>query len=161
MKFRRDEMRFLMKKSKCLPEGIHQFCDGGDGEECRRDTLKDLYETTNIHEAIGYYNTRYEIDFIADQTLPTEAHNDDSTSFSIGCIDMMELVPHLGPNPLWGFDGLHLSASGSKTLRRRLSRKLKRSGNKNDMTDTKNAIDVQTDVITHQVTCFASSFRQR
>ena len=79
MKFRRDEMRFTMKKTKCLPRGIHQFYDSIDDEECRRDTLKDLYETTNIPEAIGYYNTRHEIDFIADQTLLTEAHNDDST----------------------------------------------------------------------------------
>ena len=57
-KFRRDEMRFLMKKSECLPKGIHQFCDSSDDEECRRDNLKNFYE-------------RYEIDLIAHQTLPT------------------------------------------------------------------------------------------
>ena len=92
----------------------------------------------NIPEPIGYYKTR------ADQTLPTEAHNDVSTFsielaeiediighsgdeidltdmkntidtivdvimhqavrlISIGSVDMMELVPHMGPSPLWDF----------------------------------------------------------
>ena len=137
---------------------------------------------------------QHEIDFIADQTLPTEAHNDDSTLttelaaiediighsgneidmtdmkntidkkadvithqavrlISVGCIDMMKFVPHMGPSPFWDFDGLHLSASGSKAL----GRKLKHSGNEIDMTDTKNAIDMQTDVITHQAIRFVSS----
>ena len=54
--------------AKCLPKGMHQFYDSSDDEECMRDTLKDFHETTNIPEAIGYYNTRYEIDFITDQT---------------------------------------------------------------------------------------------
>ena len=69
---------------------------------------------------------------------------------------MMKFAFHMGPSPLWDFDGLHLSASGSKALERRLSRKLKHSVNEIDMTDTKNAIDMQTDV-THQVIRFASS----
>ena len=61
----------------------------------------------------------------------------------------MELVRCEGPSSLWGFDGLLLSASGSKALGRRLGHELKNPGNENDMTDSKNA--------THQVICFASS----
>ena len=57
MKFRRDEMRFFMKKSKCLPENIHQFYDSSDDEECRRDTLKDLHETTNIPTTLDTRST--------------------------------------------------------------------------------------------------------
>jgi len=30
--------------------------------------------------------------------------------------DMMDLIPHTGPSPLWDVDGLHLSASGSKAF---------------------------------------------
>jgi lysophospholipase L1-like esterase len=47
-----------------------------------------------------------------------------STPSVVACIDMMELIPHHGPSPHWDFDGLHLSAGGSRALGRRLSDKL-------------------------------------
>ena len=44
---------------------------------------------------IGYYNTRNEIDFIADQTLPTEAHNDDS-ALTIEFAAIEDIIGHSG-----------------------------------------------------------------
>ena len=46
------------------------------------------------------------IDTIADVITHQAVH-----LISIGCIDTMKLVPHMGTSPLWDFDGLHLSAS--------------------------------------------------
>jgi lysophospholipase L1-like esterase len=47
-----------------------------------------------------------------------------TTPSVVACIDMMELIPHNGPSPHWDFDGLHLSAGGSRALGRRLGDKL-------------------------------------
>lgn len=57
-----------------------------------------------------------------------------ATPYVVAYCDMMDIIPHTGPSPLWDVDGLHLSASGSKALGKCLAPRLrhlveKRKGN--------------------------------
>ena len=66
-KFMRDPIRILVKTAELTLEGIRQFYVAIEKEEWKFDTLKDLYETLTITQAIIYCNTRKKVDFLADK----------------------------------------------------------------------------------------------
>ena len=66
-KFMRDPIRILVKTAELTLEGIRQFYVAIEKEEWKFDTLKDLYETLTITQAIIYCNTRKKVDYLADK----------------------------------------------------------------------------------------------
>jgi translation initiation factor 4A len=66
-KFMRDPVRILVKAAELTLEGIRQFYVAIEKEEWKFDTLKDLYETLTITQAIIYCNTRKKVDYLADK----------------------------------------------------------------------------------------------
>merc|ERR1712039_361009 len=66
-KFMREAVRILVKKDELTLEGIRQFYVAIEKEDWKLDTLRDLYETLTITQAIIYCNTRRKVDFLADQ----------------------------------------------------------------------------------------------
>ncbi|EER15946.1 eukaryotic translation initiation factor 4A, putative [Perkinsus marinus ATCC 50983] len=66
-KFMRDPVRILVKTDELTLEGIRQFYIAIDSEEYKFDTLKDLYETLTITQAIIYCNTRRKVDYLAEK----------------------------------------------------------------------------------------------
>ena len=66
-KFMRDPIRILVKTAELTLEGIRQFYVAIEKEEWKFDTLKDLYETLTITQAIIYCNTRKKVDYLSDK----------------------------------------------------------------------------------------------
>ena len=66
-KFMRDPIRILVKTAELTLEGIRQFYVAIEKEEWKFDTLKDLYETLTITQAIIYCNTRKKVDYLAEK----------------------------------------------------------------------------------------------
>ena len=66
-KFMRDPVRILVKTAELTLEGIRQFYVAIDKQEWKFDTLKDLYETLTITQAIIYCNTRKRVDELAEK----------------------------------------------------------------------------------------------
>ena len=66
-KFMRDPIRILVKTAELTLEGIRQFYVAIEKEDWKFDTLKDLYETLTIPQAIIYCNTRKKVDYLADK----------------------------------------------------------------------------------------------
>lgn len=66
-KFMRDPIRILVKTAELTLEGIRQFYVAIEKEEWKFDTLKDLYETLTITQAIIYCNTRKKVDYLSEK----------------------------------------------------------------------------------------------
>jgi translation initiation factor 4A len=66
-KFMRDPVRILVKTAELTLEGIRQFYVAIEKEDWKFDTLKDLYETLTITQAIIYCNTRKKVEYLADK----------------------------------------------------------------------------------------------
>ena len=66
-KFMRNPVQILVKKAELTLEGIRQFYVAIDKAEWKFETLKDLYETLTITQAIIYCNTRKRVDELAEK----------------------------------------------------------------------------------------------
>jgi len=66
-KFMRDPVRILVKSAELTLEGIKQFYVAIDKPDWKFETLKDLYETLTITQAIIYCNTRKRVDELAEK----------------------------------------------------------------------------------------------
>lgn len=66
-KFMRDPVRILVKAAELTLEGIRQFYVAIEKQEWKFETLKDLYETLTITQAIIYCNTRKRVDELAEK----------------------------------------------------------------------------------------------
>uniref|UniRef100_M3ZB30 RNA helicase n=1 Tax=Nomascus leucogenys TaxID=61853 RepID=M3ZB30_NOMLE len=66
-KFVRDPIRILVKKEELTLEGIRQFYINVEREEWKLDTLRDLYETLTITQAVIFINTRRKVDWLTEK----------------------------------------------------------------------------------------------
>jgi translation initiation factor 4A len=66
-KFMRNPVKILVKTAELTLEGIRQFYVAIDKPEWKFETLKDLYETLTITQAIIYCNTRKRVDELAEK----------------------------------------------------------------------------------------------
>uniref|UniRef100_A0A2K5M2F4 RNA helicase n=1 Tax=Cercocebus atys TaxID=9531 RepID=A0A2K5M2F4_CERAT len=66
-KFMRDPIRILVKKEELTLEGIRQFYINVEREEGKLDTLRDLYETLSITQAVVFLNTRRKVDWLTEK----------------------------------------------------------------------------------------------
>ncbi|XP_055100435.2 eukaryotic initiation factor 4A-I-like [Symphalangus syndactylus] len=73
-KFMRDSTWILVKKEELTLEGICQFYINTEREEWKLDTLRDLYETLTIIQAVILLNTRRKVDWLTEKM-----HAQDST----------------------------------------------------------------------------------
>jgi len=67
-KFMNDPKRILVKRDELTLEGIKQFYVAVEREECKLDTLCDLYETLTITQAIIYCNARRKVDWLTEHS---------------------------------------------------------------------------------------------
>merc|ERR1712007_65881 len=66
-KFMRNAVRILVKTDELTLEGVRQYYGAIEKEDCKLDTLCDLYETLTTTQAIIYCNTRHKVDFLAQE----------------------------------------------------------------------------------------------
>ncbi|XP_037842797.2 eukaryotic initiation factor 4A-I-like [Chlorocebus sabaeus] len=66
-KFMRDPIRILVKKEELTLEGIRQFYINVEREEGKLDTLRDLYETLTITQAVVFLNTQRKVDWLTEK----------------------------------------------------------------------------------------------
>ncbi|KAF9647618.1 P-loop containing nucleoside triphosphate hydrolase protein [Thelephora ganbajun] len=66
-KFMRGPVQILVKRDKLTLEGIKQFYIAVEKEEWKLDTLRDLYQTITITQAIIFCNTRQKADWLMEQ----------------------------------------------------------------------------------------------
>ena len=65
-KYMTNPKHILIKRDEPTLEGTKQFYVAVDGEECKLDTLCDLYETLTITQAIIYCNARRKVDWLTE-----------------------------------------------------------------------------------------------
>lgn len=65
--FMRDPIRILVKRDELTLEGIKQFYIDVDEEKNKFDTLRDLYNTLSITQAVIFCNTRRKVDQLTEQ----------------------------------------------------------------------------------------------
>uniref|UniRef100_H3CPM8 RNA helicase n=2 Tax=Tetraodon nigroviridis TaxID=99883 RepID=H3CPM8_TETNG len=63
-KFMRDPKKILVKKEELTLEGIRQFYVNTEKEECKLETLCDLYKTLAITQAVIFVNTRRKAEWL-------------------------------------------------------------------------------------------------
>lgn len=62
--FMQDPKKILVKKEELTLEGIRQFYVNTEKEECKLETLCDLYETLTITQAVIFVNTRRKAEWL-------------------------------------------------------------------------------------------------
>ncbi|CAF1193241.1 unnamed protein product, partial [Didymodactylos carnosus] len=66
-KFMNDPIKILVKKEEVTLEGIQQFYVNVEREDCKFDTLCDLYERFTIVQAVIFCNTRRKVNWLTQQ----------------------------------------------------------------------------------------------
>ncbi|CAF1307962.1 unnamed protein product, partial [Didymodactylos carnosus] len=66
-KFMNDPIKILVKNEEITLEGIQQFYVNVEREDCKFDTLCDLYERLTIVQAVIFCNTRRKVDWLTQQ----------------------------------------------------------------------------------------------
>ncbi len=68
-KFMRDPCEILVKKEKITLDGIKQYFVAVEKEDFKLATLKDLYESLTISQAMIFCNTRRKVDWLTDKLV--------------------------------------------------------------------------------------------